>query len=217
MDDDFHTGQKKRHRLFADATDRLADNTGYVIQDVNALGLQVDTGEAFYLKSINPTVWAPSAPAGIIKTAKTSLSWSGGDGDLKLTAVSSQQNFNIGAFVTALDGMLVGVEMNVLEAFVIAGASNLLALMGHGVGQPESMFKYALGDTYYEAGGLLTGPQHIILPPPYTGLTEDEGYLPKIAAPQLLIDTNAGPNVSTATAGKAIFTIHYLPVLLPTS
>ena len=57
--DDWHSGSKKRHRLFADEADRLGDTTGYQIPDLNTFGLQVDTGQMFYLKSIGPTVWAP--------------------------------------------------------------------------------------------------------------------------------------------------------------
>lgn len=57
--DEFHTGQGKRHRLFIDAADRLADDTQYVLQDLRAFAIQFDTGQAFFLKSISPTLWAP--------------------------------------------------------------------------------------------------------------------------------------------------------------
>ncbi len=55
----YHTGQGKRHQLFADAADRDSDATKYVVQDLNAQSLQIDTGDVFYLQSIHPTVWAP--------------------------------------------------------------------------------------------------------------------------------------------------------------
>jgi len=62
--DTFHAGQGKRHRLFLDAADRLADDTQYVITDLGAFGIQLDSGKAFYLKSIQPTLWAPVSGGG---------------------------------------------------------------------------------------------------------------------------------------------------------
>lgn len=58
-DDDFQTGQGRRHRVFVDEDDRLSDSTGYTKSDLDTLGIQRDTKQVFFLSQINPTLWSP--------------------------------------------------------------------------------------------------------------------------------------------------------------
>ncbi len=214
MDDDFHTGQKKRHRLFTDAADRLADNTGYVIQDVNALGLQVDTGEVFYLKSIHPTLWVSTRAAqaqGVLSSVQFSISHEFGDGDFKLDAASSAQTFLLSTVLSGIKGVLLAVEINLTQSF-----NNIGSAAGVNVGR--SGIDQAGWLSFLGAQGPASGQFSMDDPPNvFAGSTPNgrtafpENYIGSAGqAAQVRFDTDAGPNVNLATTGKLFITLHYL-------
>jgi hypothetical protein len=158
-----------------------------------------------------------SGGGGGLSTVQFSISWSGGDGDFKLTSGFASQDFLLSTVFSGIKGIIMATDVNVTEAFVGIGTSVGLILGSDSVTPLAEWYNQDPATLLPEQGSLSslietgaavgTAAMSIpartcinLAPAPFAQVTSDGG---------------TGPALNLASAGKAIVTVHYIP--LPTA
>jgi hypothetical protein len=164
---------------------------------------------------------------GGLSTIQFSVSWSGGDGDFKVTAGFGTETFLLTPAVIAsgLKGIVVATELHTVEGWVGIGTDvgfrinkspttptgNWLQYVTTPGNEPVVVSAHTLGlQRGLVVGDLSASGGNFFSM--FGATPVDSEYDPNV---QMLTGGGAGPALNLASAGKTVFTLHYIP--LPTS
>jgi len=170
-----------------------------------------ETGAYQRVTSIDAGSASFGSVGGGLSVVSFGVSWSGGNGDFKLTAAMPTETFSLSTILAGTVGALVAIEVKVTEAFASIG-TQVGFTMGPEAVQPSDWFNWVADPPGPELFSLSTAAQGIYVAAVATGRTN----INRAPAPQIQIVTGggAGPNLNLASAGEATIALHYLPTSL---